>query len=673
MGIPATPHIPGYRDLVPLGRGGFSEVHRAYQERFDRWVAVKLLTFTLTDEGVQRRFLRECQLAGRVSAHPHVATIYDAGITPDNRPYMAMELYDGGSVADRIESRGPFELGEALRAAVALAGALESAHRAGVVHRDVKPGNVLLTGYGHPALTDFGLSVLSERQEVSVGGDALSPYHAPPEVLDRAAPTAASDVYSLASTTYTMLAGKAPHQVGGDDTLAALLSRILTADVPALGRGDVPPSLADALRHGLARDPRDRTPSALAFGEAIMRAQADLGVEPTQPIVIAAPAGTEVPSPGGAGGFSTTVPTAEATVPQPDGPPPGGAGGVPPAPAMAAGMAMGAAGPGDFGPGDPGPSGSGSGFGGPGPGGAGPGPGDPGPAGPGGPGAGGPGPMGPGPGDPGGPPPDGDATVHRDHLLQARSQTGGDEPKRSRRTALIVTGLVVVLAAAGVGIFAATRGGDDGGETTERTTTTEAEETTTTTEESPGSGAESTTTTTSPPPEILDSEVVVPETALDWVDGCGDDVPFDAGNLSDRDGSTTWRMEGDATGQSLSVRLDGAREVTSVGLTPGYAQADRCDGTDNFAENRRPTSVTWIFEDGTEVVQRLRDVPEMQLTEVEPVTTSTITLRIDGVTPQVESDFTAITEVGVMGLPETASAGGEGEGGGEGGGEGDGG
>ena len=634
MGIPATPHIPGYRDLVPLGRGGFSEVHRAYQERFDRWVAVKLLTFTMTDEGVQRRFLRECQLAGRVSAHPHVATIYDAGITPDNRPYMALELYDGGSVADRIESRGPFDVGEALRAAVALAGALESAHRAGVVHRDVKPGNVLLTGYGHPALTDFGLSVLSERQEVSVGGDALSPYHAPPEVLDRAAPTPASDVYSLASTTYTMLAGKAPHQVPGDDTLAALLSRILTADVPALGRGDVPPSLADALRHGLARDPRDRTPSALAFAEEIMRVQADLGVEPTQPIVIAPPAGTEVPSPGAAGGFSTTVPTAEATVPQPDVPPPGGPGGpgVPPAPAVAAGMAMAASGPGDLGPG---------------------GPGAPGPA----------------PGDPGGPPPDADATVHRDHLLQARRETGDDEPKRSRRTALIVTGLILLAAGAGVGIFAATRGDDDGGQTAERTTTTEAEETTTTTEGAPpGAGAGSSTTTTLPEPEIIDiAEVRVPETALDWVDGCGDEVPFDAENLSDRDGSTTWRMEGDATGQSLSIRLAGERQVTSVGLTPGYAQADRCDGTDNFAENRRPTSVTWVFDDGTEVVQRLRDVPEMQLTEVEPTATSTITLRIDGVTPQVESDFTAITEVGVMGLPE--DEGGEGDGG-DGGGEG---
>jgi len=231
VGTVPPPQIPGYRDLAPLGTGGFSEVYRAYQDRFDRWVAVKVLTFALADDRAQRRFLRECQVAGRLSAHPNIVTVYDADLAPDGRPYISMELFERGSIGDRLRRSGRFEVADALRVAISLAGALESAHRAGVVHRDVKPGNVLLAAYGQPALTDFGLSVLAERQELSVGIDALTPYHAAPEVLERTSVGAPSDVYSLASTTYAMLAGRAPHQsVEGPDSMAALLLRILQVD-----------------------------------------------------------------------------------------------------------------------------------------------------------------------------------------------------------------------------------------------------------------------------------------------------------------------------------------------------------------------------------------------------------------------------------------------------------
>lgn len=212
VGTVPPPQIPGYRDLALLGTGGFSEVYRAYQQRVHRWVAVKVLTFALADDRAQRRFLRECQVAGRLSAHPNIVTVYDADLAPDGRPYISMELFERGSVGDRLRRSGRFEVADALRVAISLAGALESAHRAGVVHRDVKPGNVLLAANGQPALTDFGLSVLAERQELSVGIDALTPYHAAPEVLERTAVGAPSDVYSLASTTYAMLAGRAPHQ-----------------------------------------------------------------------------------------------------------------------------------------------------------------------------------------------------------------------------------------------------------------------------------------------------------------------------------------------------------------------------------------------------------------------------------------------------------------------------
>ena len=163
----------------------------------------------------------------------------------------------------------------------------------------MKPGNVLLAAYGQPALTDFGLSVLAERQELSVGIDALTPYHAAPEVLERTAVGAPSDVYSLASTTYAMLAGRAPHQsVEGPDSMAALLLRILQVDVPPVGRPDVPPSLDAALRSGLARDPAVRTPTALAFAQALQQAQRELGLEVTEPVVFdVAKGGEAAPAP----------------------------------------------------------------------------------------------------------------------------------------------------------------------------------------------------------------------------------------------------------------------------------------------------------------------------------------------------------------------------------------
>src|SRR5215207_2482124 len=328
---PPVPHIPGYRDLAPLGRGGYSEVYRAYQERFDRWVAVKVLTFALTDERSQRRFLQECQVAGRLSAHPNIVTVYDADLAPDGRPYISMELFDRGSIGDRLARGGAFDVADALRIAVALAGALETAHRAGVVHRDVKPANALLAAYGQPALTDFGLSILAERHELSVGVDALTPYHAAPEGLERTAVGAASDVYSLASTTYAMLAGRAPHQqAGSGESMASLLLRILQVDVPPIARPDIPASLDAVLRSGLSRDAATRTPSALAFADGLQQAQRELGLEVASPVVFDVGPGTA----------PATPPTIAGVASPAAGPAPGMGPGLPAgaAPATAAGM-----------------------------------------------------------------------------------------------------------------------------------------------------------------------------------------------------------------------------------------------------------------------------------------------------------------------------------------------
>src|SRR5690606_11848736 len=138
-----------------------------------------------------------------------------------------MQLYDGGSTLDRLRSApGPLPVDDVLAWVIQVAGALESGHRNGILHRDVKPGNILLTGFGQPVLTDFGLSIVAEQQEISAGIDALTPNHAAPEVLEHGEATAAADVYALGSTAYMLLTGAPPHGAREGEGVGARLLRV---------------------------------------------------------------------------------------------------------------------------------------------------------------------------------------------------------------------------------------------------------------------------------------------------------------------------------------------------------------------------------------------------------------------------------------------------------------
>ncbi len=153
----------------------------------------------------------------------------------------------------------------------------------------------------------------------------------------------------------------------------------------------------------------------------------------------------------------------------------------------------------------------------------------------------------------------------------------------------------------------------------------------------------------SEPVDLAVSEVEVPASAAAGVDACGNQVSYDGDLMVDGVSGTTWRIDGDATGRRLTFLLDGPHEVREVGLIPGYAKVDPCDGVDRFVQNRRVTEVTWSFDDGTSVAQTLTERPEMQSLAVEPTTTSTIVLRIDGVTADPERDFTAVSEISLRG------------------------
>ena len=281
-----NPPLPGgdlglasLTDLVEIGRGGFATVYRAHQPRFGRTVAVKVL-----DPGADRlsleRFERECEAMGMLSSHPNIVTIFDAGVTADGKPFLIMELMPEGSLDDRVAGDGPLPWDEVTEIGVKLAGALETAHGATVLHRDVKPANVLRSSFGEPCLSDFGLARFASEAKTT-GVVTATLLHAPPEILSGEPATPQSDVYSLASSLHTLLAGDAPFWKPTDESLLPLLARIAGDPVPDLRPRGVPDELAAAVEAGMAKDPTDRPASAAAFGQLLQEAQAAAGLPAT--------------------------------------------------------------------------------------------------------------------------------------------------------------------------------------------------------------------------------------------------------------------------------------------------------------------------------------------------------------------------------------------------------
>ncbi|WP_157124704.1 serine/threonine-protein kinase, partial [Nocardia pseudovaccinii] len=186
----------GFEDAEEIGRGGFGVVYRCMQAELDRTVAVKVLTTELDAENLER-FFREQRAMGRLTGHPNIVTMLQAGSTASGRPYLVMPYHPSGSLDARIREQGPLPVETVLWIGVKIAGALESAHRLDTVHRDVKPGNILLTDYGEPALTDFGIARIAGGFQTATGVVAGSPAFTAPEVLEGASPTVAADVYGL--------------------------------------------------------------------------------------------------------------------------------------------------------------------------------------------------------------------------------------------------------------------------------------------------------------------------------------------------------------------------------------------------------------------------------------------------------------------------------------------
>lgn len=266
----------GFEDGEEIGRGGFGVVYRCVQPALDRTVAVKVLTADFDEEN-RERFFREQRAMGRLTGHPNIVSILQVGTTGSGRPYIVMPYHPQESLESAIRSHGPLDLAEALRLGVKMAGALETAHRLQILHRDVKPANILLTDYGEPALTDFGIARISGGFETGTGTVTGSPAFTAPEVLRGDPPDLASDIYSLGATLFCAITGHAAFERHSGEQVVAQFLRITTQPVPDLREHGIPDAVCMVIERAMAGDPTDRPLSAAAIGEEIRELQHQLG------------------------------------------------------------------------------------------------------------------------------------------------------------------------------------------------------------------------------------------------------------------------------------------------------------------------------------------------------------------------------------------------------------
>ncbi len=250
-----------YRILGELGRGAMGTVYRALDPLIEREVAIKTLHPNLPEDviaEVRQRFLREAKSAGQLN-HPNIVTIFDVG-EQDGVAYMAMELLDGRSLQQILAERVRLPFQTAADYAAQIADALDRAQQLGIVHRDVKPANVVVSATGHVKLTDFGVAYVPSSTMTQTGTMIGSPRYMSPEQVLGLPIDPRSDIFSLGVMLYEMLSGQAPFVRAGDSTIFPLINRIAVEPHPPITQLDpsIPAEFETILRKALAKKPEDR-------------------------------------------------------------------------------------------------------------------------------------------------------------------------------------------------------------------------------------------------------------------------------------------------------------------------------------------------------------------------------------------------------------------------------
>jgi eukaryotic-like serine/threonine-protein kinase len=278
---------PRYTDVEHIARGGMGDVYRATDTLLGRTVAVKLLAERYAgDDDVRRRFKNEALAAARLSAAPFTVTIFDVGET-DEQSFIVMEFLEGGSLEDRLRAGG-LATADVLRWLAQAATALDAGHAARVVHRDVKPGNLLLDGRGDVHVADFGVASAAGLDSLTMTGMVLgtSGYLAPEQARGERA-TPASDRYALAVVAWELLTGRRPFE--SDSPTAEAMAHV-NAPVPRISREhNLPQELDPVFQRALAKDRADRYGSAAEFVAALRSALEQ--PERTTALLAPAPAG----------------------------------------------------------------------------------------------------------------------------------------------------------------------------------------------------------------------------------------------------------------------------------------------------------------------------------------------------------------------------------------------
>jgi len=257
-----------YRLESLIGKGGMAEVYRATDTRLDRTVAIKMILPALvSQQAFLERFLREARLVAALE-HPNILPIYDFG-EQDGAPYLVTPMMTGGTLAERIGVSG-LPAAQVVDYVAQLAGSLDTAHEAGILHRDVKPGNVLMDRNARPVLADFGLArVAGAASDLTATGIMVgTPLYMAPELAQGAEASASADLYALGVLAYQMLCGATPFNA---ETPVAVLHQHVAQEVPPLSRrmSGLPLTVDDVLARALAKQPDERFPSGTEMARAL--------------------------------------------------------------------------------------------------------------------------------------------------------------------------------------------------------------------------------------------------------------------------------------------------------------------------------------------------------------------------------------------------------------------